>query len=264
MMDELRRRFSTLGGRAEDLILRPVYWSPVIQSAEDELARRTALGGPLGYSQLRNFMISFAGDAIAYQPAPRERDVYEKIHKVMAHTLRALAEEAGPRAPLCVVAHSLGTVIASNYIYDLQARAKKNLLADPVLAVKGDTPLENGETLALLYTLGSPLALWSLRYQNFGSPIQIPSPDLARHWPQATGEWVNFYDKNDVIGFPLKTINPAYAAAVKEDRVVNVGNLLTTLTPLCHTAYWTDNDVTKPIAESLARVWRQTNEGVIS
>lgn len=259
MMDEVRRRFVRSGGRGEDLVFRPVYWSPVIQKAEDELWRRASSGRTLGYGALRQFMVSFAGDAIAYQPAPGERDVYDKVHGVMAQTLRALADEAGPQAPLCLVAHSLGTVIASNYIYDLQARGRKNLLGPAVLSAKRDTPLENGETLALLFTLGSPLALWSLRYPDFGAPIRVPAPDLARHWPGLSGAWTNLFDKNDVIGFPLKPINAAYAAAVTEDRAVNVGNPLTTLTPLSHTAYWRDNDVTGPLADGLLRLWRQAH-----
>jgi len=43
----------------------------------------------------------------------------------------------------------------------------------------GNTPLERGETLTLLYTLGSPIAIWSLRYPDFGVPI---AEGLARTW----------------------------------------------------------------------------------
>jgi hypothetical protein len=259
MMKALRRRFADEGASTDDLVMRPVHWSPVLQSLEDELAQRLKRSGSLGYGRLRDFMMSFAGDAIAYQPGARERVIYDRVHAVMAESLRALAAEAGGTAPLAVIAHSLGTIIASNYFYDLQVRAEKNLLSEPVLAAKGDTPLENGETFSLLYTLGSPLAVWSLRYKDFGAPLVVPSTGLARHWPGITGEWVNYYDKNDVIGYPLKSINPAYDAAVKADQPVSVGNFFTTLTPLCHTQYWTDRSVTSPIAQALAGLWRQAN-----
>jgi hypothetical protein len=106
------------------------------------------------------------------------------------------------------------------------------------------------------FNLGSPLALWSLRYRDFGKPIQVPSPHLGTHFPKAKGGWINFYDQDDVIGYPLRTINPAYKSAVKEDRAVNVGGLLSSWNPTAHTEYWTDSDVLGPIAEELATLWR--------
>ena len=125
--------------------------------------------------------------------------------------------------------------------------------------MKKSTPLENGETLTLMYTMGSPIAIWSLRYEDFGVPIPVPSPKLADHHPGLAGEWVNFYDPDDVIGYPLSTLNDAYGASVERDVAVNVGGPLSSWNPLSHVAYWTDGDVTKPIAESLARVWRDLN-----
>lgn len=262
MITDLHDRFGEENAEGKDLVIKPVYWSPLMQGVEDVLARRVKEGGPQGFGALRDFMISFAGDAIAYQPAPRERDVYDKIHQAVAKTLRSLAEEAGPSAPLCIISHSLGTIIASNFFYDLQTHARRKIISDPVMASMGDSPLDRGETLSLFYTLGSPLALWSLRYADFGAPLTVPAPALGIHWPGLRGEWINYFDKNDVIAYPLKTINEAYAAAVKEDRAVSVGNIFTALTPFCHTAYWTDRDVTFPLAKALANLWRKVNSPI--
>lgn len=102
----------------------------------------------------------------------------------------------------------------------------------------GNTPLERGETLTLFYTLGSPIAIWSLRYRDFGVPIRVPSPGLARLH---------------------RGLNGAYRRAVKADRGVNAGGLLSAWNPASHLGYWTDNDVTKPIAGALARTWRTVN-----
>lgn len=264
MIHDLRGKFGEEGAETTDLVIKPVYWSPIIQGVEDVLARRVKEGGPQGFGALRDFMVSFAGDAIAYQPAPHERDVYDKIHQVVAITLRSLAEEAGPSAPLCVISHSLGTIIASNFFYDLQTHSRRKIISDPVMASMGDSPLDRGETLTLFYTLGSPIALWSLRYTDFGTPLRVPAPTLEKHWPALEGEWINYFDKNDVIAYPLKTVNGSYATAVKEDRAVSVGNIFTTLTPFCHTAYWTDRDVTSPIAKSLAVLWQKLNSVTLS
>lgn len=266
MIMELRARFSALvagqtSAPAAELLMEPVYWAPELQAQENELWSRLHRGGELDFLSLRRFMVNFAADAIAYQPAPKERVAYERIHARVAASLRSLAANAGPAAPLCVIAHSLGTVIASNYLYDLARDSRKKLIGRRVRRQMADTPLERGETLTSLYTFGSPIALWSLRYPDFGTPIEVPSAKLAGHHPGVfpAGEWVNFFDEDDVIGYPLKTLNAAYSAAVKADIQVNAGGWVSSWNPLSHNGYWTDNNVTKPIASGLARVWQRAN-----
>jgi hypothetical protein len=264
MIEELVGRFaSELDISRADalgaLAIEAVHWAPVLQDAQTKLWRNVSARGDLDWVDLRRFMVDFAGDAIAYQPTPRSREVYDAVHAVLAGSLRALARSAGPDAPLCVIAHSLGTIIASNYFYDLSQSRRPGMVSKAVRAVKKSTPLENGETLSLFYTMGSPLAIWSLRYEDFGVPIAVPSPKLALHHPGLRGEWVNFYDTDDVIGYPLSGLNDAYGQSIERDVAVNVGSALTSWNPLSHGGYWTDADVIGPITESLARVWRYVN-----
>lgn len=264
MMAELQDRFAAATGGAEaELVMKPVLWAPVIQGAEDELWKRLGDGTTMDFVKLRRFMIDFAADAIAYQPTPHDQKIYDGVHQKVAEAIKELGETAGPKAPLCVIAHSLGTVIASNYIYDLEAGTRKPKLLRAIRGMMGKTPLDRGETLSALYTLGSPIALWSLRYKDplFGTPISVPSPRLAKYYPKLKGEWLNFYDEDDVIGYPLKNINAAYKKAVTEDRAVNIGGILTSWNPASHVDYWEDDDITEPIAESLARIWKQVNGG---
>jgi hypothetical protein len=242
---------------AQQIVIEPIYWAPVMQEEEELLWKRLNREGNLDFIKLRQFMVEFGADALAYQPLPRERAIYEAVHSVVARGFKNLVEKTGPTAPLCVIAHSLGTVIASNYLYDLQKGF--DFLPVGVQEHHGQTPLEMGETLAFFYTLGSPIALWSLRYTDFGVPITVPSPDLSKHHPDLTGEWVNFYDADDVIGFPLRPLNEAYRKVVKKDVPVNVGSFLVSWSPLSHMQYWTDDDVIEPIAASLARAWRRIN-----
>ena len=158
------------------------------------------------------------------------------------------------------MSHSLGTVIASNFFYDLQAHSSERpLIAQNVLPRLGDTPLTWGETLTLFYTMGSPIALWSLRYENFGRPIHVPSPKLRSHYPNLAGEWVNFYDKADIIGYPLKELNPDYSREVTSDCPVLAGGPFTFWNPLSHVEYFDDTDVLGPIAQGLVGVWRTIN-----
>jgi hypothetical protein len=264
MIEDLTDRFADELGisrteASDRLVFEAVHWAPVLQKAQTKLWRKVASAADLDYVDLRKFMVDFAGDAIAYQPTPKNREVYDSVHAVLAESLRALALGAGTKAPLCVICHSLGTIISSNYFYDLSQSHRRGMVSKAVREVKKSTPLENGETLTLLYTLGSPIAVWSLRYRDFGVPIPVPSPDLATHHPGLTGEWVNYYDRDDVIGYPLRTLNDAYKRSVDEDVEVNVGSLLTSWNPASHVGYWTDSDVTKPIARALAKLWREAN-----
>lgn len=121
----------------------------------------------------------------------------------------------------------------------------------------GDTPLERGETLAWLYTLGSPLALWSQRYDDFGVPAAVPSPQLVTHHPGLEGEWVNVWSADDVIALPLRDLNEAWRGVVREDRQVSVSPRWLGWTPAVHPFYWNDPTVVGPIATTLAEAYRR-------
>jgi hypothetical protein len=92
--------------------------------------------------------------------------------------------------------------------------------------------------------------MWSLRYPNFGTPIQLTSRDK---------EWLNFFDEDDIIAYSLKNLNDEYKKAVTRDLPVNVGKWLSSWNPASHLGYWSDDDVTIPIAESLANLWKAVN-----
>ncbi len=267
MQAKLVERFAarariTFASANDVLQFQPVYWAPVLSKRETKLWSKLTDGKNLDWTAMRRFMVEFAADAIAYQPMPSERNVYADVHGVFADALSNVARRAGPDVPLVVIAHSLGTVIASNYFYDLQESPKRasakrpDLVPKSVRAKIGDTPLERGETLSWLFTMGSPIGLWSLRYENpdFGVPIRVPSEAFTEEHRELRCGWVNLYDEDDVIAYPLKDL---YPGAILEDAQVNVGNLLSSWNPLSHGGYWTDADVTDRIAGDLADFWRK-------
>lgn len=249
----VRRSFArTLGiseAEAMDaLVIEPVYWAPVLQDLQDRLSQRLGVEQNLSKTLgLRDFVFHCLADSVGYQITPSDRTIYDDIHGCFAQTLHRLAQVAGPRAPLCILAHSMGSAIASNYLWDLQHQIAR-------VAV-GETPLEQGETFSLFYTFGSQIAFWSLRYEDFGTPIQVPSPHLQQHYPGLPSEWINFYDRDDLLGYPLQSINRQYAQVVK-DYPVDVGNLVQRTTPLSHNQYWSAATVTERIAQGLVQVWQ--------
>ncbi|WP_198768940.1 chemotaxis protein [Fictibacillus halophilus] len=261
-IETLTKRFSQMikpfyATPEEELIIQPIYWGSVFNERESLLWKNLNKEGDLDYKQLRQFVIHFFGDAIAYQPAVNHNPNYIRVHEVYARGLRKLGEVAGEDAPLFVIAHSLGTVITSNYFYDLQFIPER--ISESVMPNMQATPLEKGETLTSFYSLGSPLALWSLRYADFDKPIQVPSPYLRNHHPDLQGKWVNMYDKDDVFGYPLKTINDSYNGAIAVDKEINSGGLISSSTPLSHNHYFKTNEVIHAIGDDLAEIWKQLN-----
>lgn len=241
-----------------ELVFQPIFWSAIFEQEQRILWDQMLYSEDLNYHRLRRFVIEFLGDAVAYQPTAAGSQNYDRVHSFVADAINQLKGKVGPNAPLCVISHSLGSVVACNYFYDLQY--KRENIGVRTNENCGDTPIEQCETLTLFYTLGSPIALWTMRYMDFGAPITVPSKFIEKRYPNLRGEWLNFYDKDDVLAYPLKGINEAYHDAVTEDVAVNVGGLLTGWNPLSHNQYDTDKDIIDSITTGLVRTWQTINE----
>jgi len=256
--DNLRNRLTAALG--EDVVIQQVDWARALR--EKQYALMDTFDGvdlKLRYTALRNFVLNFVGGMLAYQPTSDNPQPYQDIHQAIAADLQILAANAGAQAPLCIIAHSLGAVIMHHYLDDLQQGTAPHM----VKAVIGDTPLEQGETLVALYMLGAPLGLYAMRLADFGSPIVFPAPKLREHYPVAhhpdlTSEWINFYDRDDVMAYPISRLNDAYRQRVR-DVHVNVGGMLDNWNPASHMAYWGDKDVIAPIVAQMVKVHAAVN-----
>ena len=236
------------------LAISAINWTPVLREERKNLYQKLGVEKLDSFFGLREFIFQAIADSLTYQVTQAKVDdlwSYNGIHRCFADSLKDLAREerAGSNAPLCIVSHSLGTVITSNYIYDLQAQKTQIDV--------GDTPLERGETLTSVYTLASQIPFWSLRHPNFDHPIVVPSAKLDRHHGDLEGEWINFYNQSDIMGYPLKSLNEAYSKAVTEDKEVNDGGLLESWNPLSHCSYWTSETVVDTIANGLYDILQQ-------
>ena len=202
----------------------------------------------------RRFFTASLGDVVAYSRVPGPHNQYENIHKRFAKAIQEMSaaahEAADQNAMLTVIAHSLGSVIASDGIYDLEK--------------SGQFP----ENLSFqnFFTFGSPLSLFGLRYgiANFDKPV---TPQI----------WLNFFYSDAVIGYPLRTVNDAHRKAVTEDvrlkdsgsfgfpgclwkwPLVNTVGRLPTLNEVLglleHAWYWNDRRLIRRIGETLAGQW---------
>ena len=129
----------------------------------------------------------------------------------------------------------------SNYIWDHQ-RPRES---------RGEVPVsgfERMESLAGMITFGCNIPLFALALPRI-VPITFP-PATLEPALKSVARWRNYYDPDDVLGFPLAPLSAEYAKTV-EDHVVRVGGLLTGWNPAAHNAYWTDNDITRPVADAI-------------
>lgn len=268
---EMRRRLAERGVNPGAVAFRRGYWADLLNAREQALLEGAAAGGPLRYHALRGFVVNALGDAVAYRRGSADRNnLYYAVHaRLLAH-LRALrATLGGVDAPLVVVAHSLGSVVASDFIWDAQHPARGCGVAAEAAA---GTDFERMRTLAGLVTFGSNIPLFTLALPRVLA-VAPPraSPALAPA-VRAAAAWHNYYDPDDVLGWPLKTLAPgaplgegeyAYADAVDADHAVDVGGPLTAWNPLSHTAYWRDASFLDPAADQIAAVARAAGAGAL-
>ena len=203
---------------------------------EDELWDELTASHTLRYDRARRFVISSFGDALAYQRMPSQQtDVYRTIHARIREHLGALRDQMGGDKPIVVLAHSLGSVIVSNFTWDEQK--------SPTASA---TPTQRMETLAGLVTFGSNIPLFTLCLDEVVA-IRFPVPALTGSLRDAA-RWLNFFDADDVLGYPLRPLSDSYRDAVSADLQINVGSILRSWNPLSHEEYWTDNDFIAPVA----------------
>ena len=216
-----------------DLEFSDVWWAPKTDYIQSELIDRllhdSETDKELGWLKFRKFFMWFLGDVLAYQRQPQSRTMYDVIHAEIESGLKNLID-LDSSIQITVVAHSLGTVVASDYLYNVGPYKDK---LSPFVPTN-------------FFTWGSPIAIWTLMVghpQEADQPVQVE---------QEHGVWVNILDDDDIIGYPLRNINRAYRDAVTLDYITQIGRPLERNSPFSHSKYWTDENSLKPVARKIA------------
>jgi hypothetical protein len=258
-----------LGSDPARVAWEEIYWADVLEPRETELwtwmRKAQEPDGspiPLDWRTIREFVVHNFGDAIAYH-RDQSASAYNDVHTVISNSVRALAVAlADPQAPIVVMAHSLGGHMMSNYLWDRQHGA----------AAAAGT-LEAIPTLAAMITFGCNIPLFSLSYP-VAKPIMLPDTGITNPKLVAVSRWLNFLDRDDVLGWPLRPLyaknlgdlDEAQKRTVQriEDHEINVGGALANWNPAAHGAYWTDEDFTSPVAAYLDRMFAAMDSIVIA
>jgi hypothetical protein len=194
---------------------------------------------------LRKIVINYIGDVTGYQYVPNKEDeAHDDIHKVVYDAIVELSKKLDNEdKPVIVIAHSMGSVIMSDYIWDRQNwdPEKKEGRQDPY----GNTPFERMETLAGFITCGSPIPLFTVGYDPV-ERIKFPGKKLYPNLINMA-KWLNFFYFGDVLGWPLDNLSQSYKDT--QDIKVNGG-----FPVFCHTKYWKDDNFIEPVAEYVASI----------
>ena len=222
---------------------QPIYYQDVVQQNQYDVWARTLLEHKLDWQLLRRFMLfGFSDAATLEHHSDNPESPYVIAQRVIRDTLRqGLASMRSASAPVAIVAQSLGGQVISNYIWDSQ-RDEGIWKHEPLPDL---TPAENKflrlGTLRLMLTTGCNIPFFVSGLKKI-EPITKPTPDFR---------WSNYFDKDDILGWPLRPLSPGYRKIVNEDVQINSGSIFTGWNPASHTGYWTDKDFTKPAAQKL-------------
>lgn len=231
------------------LHISSVYYQAILQENEervyekslDVIPKPAILRGQI--EQLRQFLLYGFSDAAGYlfEPGAENSTLYQ-VQKTILDKLSEAFQKVGPTGSVVIVAQSLGGFLMSDFIWDAQRKNKEGKLRSAYGVWKDgslpDAPegsdMDNFrrlKNLKLFITTGCNIPVVVSGHKD-------PQPFAA---PNAEFRWRNLYDRDDVLGWPLGPLSPAYEAMVL-DQEMNSGNLLTSWTPFSHSAYWEDRD----------------------
>ena len=103
-------------------------------------------------------------------------------------------------------------------------------------------------SLQCLYTTGCNIPIFVAGHKKIEA-IKPPAPSF---------KWHNFFDEDDVLGWPLKPLSPSYDKLV-EDISINagggvIGTIVKSWNPISHGQYWTDSEVVGHLTSAIKQL----------
>ena len=228
------------------LVMQQVYYQDILQANEEAYFQRVQQH--IDWKKLRKFMLYGICDAASLESQKVGQDspyyiAQQRILQAFRDVYRGLE---GDDRKLIIVAQSLGGQVLSNYLWDASRTSPPphGVWSGPLeFASAGEEDFCRGKSIARLNTTGCNIPIF-VAGRNRSDIKPIPRPN-------SYFEWHNFYDEDDVLGWPLRALSDDYAALVKADHQINSGGLLTGFNPLSHSNYWDDKDFLRPLLDQI-------------
>ena len=194
----------------------------------------------LDYKWAREPLLHIFADAMVYGNRPLlAKSNYRQVHQIVHTRLSAVINQMAEDDRLVIRAHSFGCHVISNFIYDNQESKgahDTDLDGEPQSLPKIK---ELDDRLALLVTSGCNIPLFAA-----GGPHPVP---FSR--PNENFRWLNIFDKDDILGWPIEPLGPGYQTDWISDRQVNSGGPFRS-----HNNSWFDDDVNNRIVTAIRRI----------
>ncbi len=257
----LLNRVNKIENLKNKVIVKDITWSEFMDPILEKMKEKYEMGAKNqkksflfkksvpGWSGVKSFLFDCFGYPIMYLLyKENNKPLFEKVNEKFLDELKRHAAELGGNVNLVIFAHSLGAIITYYFLSYLQE--SRNIASFK----ETKTPLERGETLRFLYTSGNPLPLVTVLLSNpkFGKPIEV-------------NKWVNFYNKNDYLAYPIGVINEEYAKRSENarkntypmiiDKEVFSGGILRGWGPMSHACYFSDKKIIRTIVEDLQKFY---------
>lgn len=196
---------------------------------------------------LRNFVTFFIGDVVAYVSEDVDfirRTVFQRMWQELEKPLK---EE---NVTYSIIAHSLGSLIAFDYLFSL-FKKDELFIADPISDINEEEKKLLQDQFRNLFTFGSPIGLFMMQKGDLWDNEE-PFTSIFNPVRGAGRMWRNFYDKNDLIAYPLAklfSINQQdNRHCLLEDILVKNGFLIFNT----HTNYWQNRKLARSIMNIIA------------
>lgn len=258
----ISRVASALGDPARDVAFQGCHWGPILQAQQDRTWERLS-PARMSLKPLRRQIVSALGDPASYLSGylPGGRPAYLAVHSRVREMLALLESQVGAEAPLVVLAHSLGGLVASNYVWNEQRERGEVPVTGPSRTPEeapaarhaiGRTPFERMETLTTLVTYGCNIPL----FLPPAPPIEciaFPPPSLPPAL-RAVARWANVYDPDDLLGYPIADVWDEPHGTRIDDVAMEVGFPLLSSTPWSHVLYEEDGGFVDLVAGEIGAV----------
>lgn len=245
----------------EQVLYYPIFFQDIFQKQQDAVFQLMDQSGRLDWKWrfLRKFLLFGFSDAAGYESrAHVENSEYERVQERIREAIDKACDTAGSDSTeILVIAQSLGAQVLSNYIWDAQQTPKlvhagiwrEDYDGNGLVSVEKEAS-RRLKNLRCFLTTGCNIPIFIAGKEK----IQAIKADAEGY----CFKWHNYYDKDDVLGWPLQPlgefydihsddVSASYAKAVVDYRI-NVGGVLTSWNPFNHRRYWSDNNFIKPAA----------------
>lgn len=197
-----------------------VLYAPILQKPQSELWRAiiSASENDIDATKLRQFFLFGFGDAgsleySAYHDMKKYIKVQQEIQRALSDAYIEMGEDKSK--PVVIIAQSLGCQVLSNYLWDSQKG--KYIFKNPAGIDADKLEFLRLKSLRNLFTTGCNIPL-------FISGINESDRKCFKK-PNNKFQWDNYYDPDDVLGWPLRQLGKTYEFI--RDHHVNAGGLLT-------------------------------------